>query len=78
MMVNDQPDHPHGCNEPNDVLCSDVQMNFTKLARRHIGAIIATIVHTITSLKYYKVSFYSDENFQAKFKTNEEEEEEER
>lgn len=78
MMVNDQPDHPHGCNEPNDVLCSDVRMNFTKLARRHIGAIIATIVHTITPLKYYKVSFYSDENFQAKFKTNEEEEEEER
>lgn len=37
---------------------SDVRMNFTKLARRHIGVIIATIVHTIMPLKYYKVSFH--------------------
>lgn len=55
MVVNDQLDHPHGCNEVNEGLCSDVRMNFTKLARRHIGAIIATIVHAI---KYYKVSFH--------------------
>lgn len=74
MVVNDQLDHPHGCNEVNEGLCSDVRMNFTKLARRHIGAIIATIVHAIMPVKYYKVSFHVPFRTKTcKFKTNEEE-----
>lgn len=54
-----------------------MRMNFTKLARRHIGAIIATIVHAIMPVKYYKVSFHVP--FRTKtckwqaFETNEEE-----